>query len=435
MGLKYVEQIKSVVLALLVILSILLTFSIWSYTPNYQPIEESQVEQILVDEQKELHQVIKPFRVLVTKDNSLSGTISSRMISDIMSTISNLRATELKFIQNNLTEEKINSIIQTNERISLFFPAEVPINTLRSILEFSQNELPEVSFKYLVMDWSNFQQTRMLKLFFISGENRTLYSTDVAISDEDFNSTFNEIFKQSVPYKEIKRDEKLSLYVPVNPVEVVQYTYVIDQVSPEKFKEVLFKDPNIVKRNIESATSSKYTDGMAFMTSETNTKTINYVYPASESIIDIKGSKLLQNSFDFINEHGGLTGDYRYVYRNIPKQITEYQLFLKGVPVYSSITSTRISTTWGDNQIFRYKRPYYSLDMDIASETQQLPPGERIVETLENLNDIDDIFVGYFLVQNDELLYTLEPSWFVIHNGGWTRIMSESVGGLGYGLE
>lgn len=433
---KRIEQIKSVVLTLLVILSILLTFSIWTYKPNYPNIEESQVEQITVGKQKELLQVIKPYRVLATKDNALTGTISPVRINEIMNTISHLRATELKFVQNNLPEEKINSLIQTNERITLFFPAEVPINTLRSILEFNQNELPEVSFKYIVIDLSKYQQTRILQLLFISGENRTLYSTDVAINDEYYNSTFKGIYEQGSPYKAIERKDRLSLYVPADPVELSQYTYIVDEVSPETFKEVLFKDPNIVKKNIESATSSKYTDGMAFMTSETNAKTINYVNPSSEGIVNMKASKLIQNSFDFINEHGGLNGDFRYVYRNIPKQITEYQLFLQGVPVYSNITSTRISTTWGDNQIFRYRRPYFRLGMDITSETHQLPSGEKIVESLKSLNAVDEILVGYYLVQNDnELLYTLEPSWFVIHNGSWTRIKSELLGGAGYGLE
>ena len=45
MGLKYVEQIKSIVLTLLVVLSVTLTFTIWTYTPTYETIEQAPVAQ------------------------------------------------------------------------------------------------------------------------------------------------------------------------------------------------------------------------------------------------------------------------------------------------------------------------------------------------------------------------------------------------------
>ena len=104
------------------------------------------------------------------------------------------------------------------------------------------------------------------------------------------------------------------------------------------------------------------------MTVDTQRKVLNYVYPAAESITPIPAAYLLRESFDFINDHGGVTADYRLTSMNIPKHVTEYQLYLQGFPVHSSMTSTRISTTWGDNSIFRYRRPYYLLDMDIKSE-------------------------------------------------------------------
>lgn len=416
----------------------ILTFSIWSYTPPYQVIEDSQVEQITVGEQKDLRQVLKPYRLLVNENENFSGTITDSVMDEVMESFSNLRASELRFVQSNLTEEKINSMIRTGNRMTLFFSTEVPMNTFRSILEFTQDELPEVSFNSLIIDWSKFNQTRALQLLFVSEKNRTLYSTELSLSDEHFNATFKDAVRQSIPYEEITRTNRLSLYVPVDPIELVQFTYYIDEISPETFKELLFNDPNIVQKNIESVDSSKYTDGMAFMTSDTNTKTINYVYPASESIGDIKESILLQDSFDFINDHGGLTGDFRFVYMNARNHITEYQLFLEGVPVFSSATSTRITTTWGDKQIFRYKRPYYLLEMDITSEKaiRTLPSATELVQSIQNVNDIDDIVIGYYLKKNDnELLYTLEPSWFVIDDGSWTRLTTESMGGAEYGLE
>lgn len=429
---KHIEQIKSFVLFLLVFLSLILTFSIWNYTPDYQNIENPQGEQITVDNKKEVQEVLKPYRILSHQDGSFLGTTSSAAINNVMDAIGDLDAMELKYIQGNLSEEKINSMIHSENRMTLFFPAEIPINTFRSVLKFNHNELPESGFSYLLIDWSNLEQTN-LEISFISKEEHTLYSTDIAFDEERFEATFMKAIQKSVPYEEIVRPNEFSLYVPTNPVDLVQYTYYIDEISPETFKDILFKDANIVEENNESNT---YTDGMAMMTSDSGTKTINYVYPAAESITEMKRSELMQDSFDFVNEHGGLTGDYRYSYSNVPNHIIEYQLFLQGLPVFSSITSTRIAITWGENQVFKYKRPYYSFGVS-ESSTRQLPSGLEVIKKLQSLQDIDDLVLGYYLTPDPSKpkVYSLEPSWFVIRNGSGSRLMTEPVGGIRYGLE
>ncbi|MEK9200194.1 two-component system activity regulator YycH [Lysinibacillus halotolerans] len=436
---KHIEQIKSFVLFLLVILSLILTFSIWTYTPDYQPIKDSQVEPITVGQQKELHEVLKPYRILAHDNGKLLGTIQSTQIDRIMNTLTDLSASNLIFMQSNLSEEEINSAIHTDNRMTLFFSYEVPMETFLSVLEFSQNDLPETTFSHLIIDWSEFSQTNSIQFLFISEENRTLYRTDVALSKNNFENTFMEVVNYTEPYSEIERTNNFSLYVPTEKVEIPKFTYSINQVSPDKFKNILFKDSNIVQKNIESNTSTKYTDGMAAMTSDASTRTINFVYPASESIGEMKPSVLFQNSFDFVNDHGGLTGDYRYVYSNVLKHVTEYQLFAHDLPVFSQVTSTRIVTTWGDNQIFQYKRPSFILDTPFDISNQQLPSGVEVAEALPSIEDINEIVLGYYLSQEEKnynFVYTLIPSWFTINkDGSWTRLTTETMGGAEYGLE
>ena len=434
MGVKHVEQIKSFVLFLLVFLSLILTFTIWTYTPDYQDIEDPQVEQITIGEKKDIQEIFKPYRILIHEDGGFLGSTAPTAIDNLMEAIKDLDATELRFIQSNLSEEKMNSMIHSEKQVTLFFSAEVPINAFRSVLQFTQTEIPEIAFSHILIDWSNLEETNTLQFSFISKEKQTLYTTVVAVGKDEFNSTYLKTVQKTVPYEEIVRPNELSLYVPTNSVDLVQYTYYIDEISTEIFKDVLFKDTKLVQKNYDSTT---YTDGMAMMTSDSGSKTVNYVYPAEESIIDIKHSELVHDSYDFINDHGGLTGDYRYSYSNVARHTIEYQLFLQGLPVYSSVTSTRISVTWGSNQVFEYKRPYY---LFIASEssTRQLPSGSDMVKKLQTLTEIDDIVLGYYLTPDPlkPKVYSLEPSWFVIREGIGARLATEPVGGgLDYGLE
>lgn len=124
---------------------------------------------------------------------------------------------------------------------------------------------------------------------------------------------------------------------------------------------------------------------MSLMTLDTNLKSLNYVYPAAESGIRIEPSKLLKDSFEFINEHGGFTADFRYASTSTNKNQMDYQLYLQGLPVYSNHVITRMTTIWGDSRIFHYKRPYFSLDMDIEAEKEikELPSGVNIAERLK----------------------------------------------------
>lgn len=416
---------------------------IWNYSPHLETIEETQVNKTLIGEEKRTKDVLKPYRLLIRENDTWTGTNFSE-IDEVMGILSSWQGDELRYVQSNLTEEKINSMVDTNGRMTFFFQAEVPIGMFSSVLPFSQKELPEMTFNRLIMDWSKLEESHILQLFFVSEKNRTLYSTNVSLMKTYFDSTMSKIAKDFQAFQEIEREGAVSLYVPANALELVQYTYYIDEIPSDDFRNILFNDPSIVKKNNETADSLKYTDGMSLMTVDTKHKTINYVDPAAESIIEIPASRLLYDSFDFINDHGGINGDFRYVSMSVPKHITEYQLFLEGLPVYSNITSTRITTTWGDHDIFRYKRPYYLLAMDITSEkvTRQLPSGPDIVDLIQysnriQLEKVDDIVLGYYLSQNTNfLLYTLEPSWFVISEGSWKRLTPDMLlGGVGYGLE
>ena len=436
---KYVEQVKSFVLLFLVLLSVVLTLLIWNDKPDYAFLEEAPVEEITIGEEKQLKDILKPYRLLFRQDNIFKGTTSASAIDSLYQELVTWEAEEFSLINNNLSEEKLNEILRVNNRVSLFFNGPVPLPLFAGMLPFDE-EMPEVSFDRLILDWSNLQTLNQLQLLFVNTADRTLYRSYVTLPKR---TKFTEVIAGTSYYDdyiEVDRPNDLAIYIVENSMESIQYTYYIDDISPYLFKNILFTDPSIVQRNVESAQSERYTDGMALMTVDTQNRILNYVYPAAESIAPIPASKLLRDSVHFLNEHGGFTADYLFSSMNLGRHGVDYQMYLQGSPVYSSMTATRITTTWGDNRIFRYRRPYYSLDVDITSvkTVRELPAGEEIIEAIKNdpelnYSTIDEVIVGYYLMQNQNLrFYTLEPSWFAISNGAWKRIVLE---GDEYGLE
>lgn len=440
---RYIEHIKSIALLFLVTLSLVLTFLIWTHTPKLQIIEEKQVERVMVGKQKDLQYVIKPYRILVRDQNEWSGTVGSAVINDLTELMTSWKGTNLQFVQNNMSNQKINDFLRNNNRMTLFYPEEIPMKVFHAILPLSQDEIPELTFNRMIIDWNKLKTNHVITLYFLSEKNRTLFSTEVNMSESYFNTSILETLDRLIDYEEVKIQNLLSLYVPTEKIELIQFTYYIDEIQPDTFKDILFYDPAIVRKNVESSGSLKYTDGMTLMTVDTNLRNLNYVNPSAESLASITASRLLFESYDFINDHGGFTGDYRLISMNLQKHITEYQLYKQGYPVFSNDKSTRIITTWGENQLFRYKRPYYLLDMDISSEKspREVATGTEVVEFIKKtkqleLEEIDDIILGYYLKQNDNnLLFTLEPSWFAVVQGSWIRITPEVLGGGNNGLE
>ena len=443
MGMKYIEPVKSVVLFLLVMLSVVLTFLIWTYTPDYKYIENTERKEILIKPQKEIEDIIRPYKAIFRFDEEFTGTVSNNAMKNLMKTFKGWNVLDLVPVNNNLSANYVNQIVGADHRMTIFFTGEVPFSAFNTIFQFAEKELPETTFNRMIIDWSN-SNSKDLMIYYISSNNQSLFRSHVSVPNmAQFLQEVIEPAKKYEAFKEVERDGYTSLYVVNDKIESIKYTYFIEDITPELFKNVLFQDPNIVQRNVESASSEKYTDGMSLMTLDTNLKSLNYVYPAAESSIKIEPSKLLKDSFEFINEHGGFTADFRYASTSTNKNQMDYQMYLQGFPVYSNHVLTKMTTIWGDGRIFHYKRPYFALDMDISleKEIKELPSGGEVAERLKNTNnialsDIDEIVLGYYLTQNQEQnIFIFEPCWFVIRNGSWIKLTPEILGGVKNGLE
>lgn len=439
---KYIEPIKSLILTFLVLMSLVLTFMIWSYKPDYPLTEDPQVDGILMGDTKNMSSIIKPYRMLFSTEDGFSGTATA--IDPIIEYFNQLKPKSFTFVNGNLSAEKVNEMIRVPNRMTMFFQSDIPLQTFQRVISVEETEFDEVVFNRLIMDWNTVNETQQAQLFFVSTNNGTVYRMDIEIEDID---EFNELFivqpKSYVEeYVEKLRENNLSLYLVNTPLDEFQYTYYTFELRSELLKNLLFEDTSIVEKTVEES-EEVYTDSMSILTLNTQAKTMDYVDWGVESIAAISPYNLLLYTFDFINGHGGFTEDYRLASMNLQKHIVEYQLYLQGYPVFSSTTSTRISTTWGENRIHRYRRPYYLLDFNIDNEItgKQLDSGVDIVQYIErhtelDLSKIDDIVVGYDLIQNpDSRLFRLEPSWFAITGNTSKRIPIEWIRGDEYGLE
>ncbi|MDV6378803.1 two-component system activity regulator YycH [Sporosarcina sp. GW1-11] len=443
MGLKYVETVKSIVLLLLVVLSIMFTFTVWNFSPNYEPMEQMQTVDISIAEKKTIDEIIKPYKIITNLKDQVLGSVEASKINTILSEMGNWEISDFHLINQKLSKLEIAQLLQRPSQMTLYFPGEVPILVYDNVLLMSDTNIPESTFNRLIIDWS--QSTQLPTLHFVSEANGLHYQAQITLSNKssflrnvvDVGQSFNE-------YAEIDRGNAPLLAVPKDPVSTTRNTYYQEEINPRSFRDALFTDPNAVKRSQVDSSHEEYGDDHAFMSVNMKTKMLNYVMPAAESQEIAIPSELLLNTIDFINEHGGWTDEFRFTYMNPISRHVEFQLYVDGLPVYSDQSETnKITQKWGESRVFKYIRPYYTLDVNVEKVEEELPSGIDVAEALKNSDElnfdlIDEITVGYYLIHDENRnLLILQPCWYYLIKDNWFRFTPAqySGGGEQFGLE
>ena len=440
MGLKYVETIKSIALILLVALSIILTFSIWTYSPNYETIEQFPPIDISIGDKKRIDEIIKPYKMVFNFKDDLKGTTDSDKIDRIMEEITDWKITEITPVDNNFTSEDISTLLRKPYRFTVFFQSEIPLSVYDSVLTI-EAPTPEISFNQIVVEWS--PDNTGITFYFVSKLNKMLYSAKVKA--ENYQSLDNSILtigRELQEYREVKPESSSYLVVSADPMETIKYTFLEDEVPINKFRDALFSDVNAVRNSQVGIHHEELADDHAMMNVDTEKKIMKYVSPNAVSRELAIPSELLINTINFVNEHGGWTDEFRFTYMDPNTRLVRFRLFLHGLPVYTdSSSSAEILPMWGKDRIYSYARPYYRLNSSnpATTEVQLLPPGTDIAEMLGksdvlDFDAVEEITPGYFMKYKPGL-FIMEPAWFYLVNGNWSRFSPESLGGELIGLE
>lgn len=448
MGLKHVETIKSVILLVLITLSIILTFLIWTYTPKYKFKEERATVDISIAEgleKKDFASIIKPYKLLLNLEEGLKGTVDAAEIDPLIEALKKWSISNPRLEDNKFNEEKLAAFMRQKNRIVFLFQGEVPLPVYDSILNIENSNVTEISFDRIVIEWDD--DNEAVALNFISKKNNSRYKSKAKIVDiQDFHrSVLNKRLTYD-DYVDVMPEEIPFIAVPANPIELTRNTYFQnekDEISPTRFRSALFSDPNAVRRSQVGVNREDYQDNHALMKVDTEKKQLQYVHPVAESRELAIPSELLEDTIDFVNEHGGWTDDYRYSDMNFKTRYVKFQLYVRGLPVLEGTTLTEIEQVWGDEKVYQYKRPYYSLDESLPSETDTvtLPSGVEVAKQLLKSKEVDfstieEIIPAYYMEHNAELnIFMLEPYWYYLKKGNWIRFSPDKSGGEKIGLE
>lgn len=446
---RHLETVKSIILIILITLSLILAFSIWTYTPHYEFIEKRATVDISIAEEmekKDIGSIVKPYKLVFNFEEGLKGTADSNEIDAVITAMKRWGITNPVLMAQDLNGEQIAELMRAKNRFTMFFQGDVPLSVYDSVLNIENPNIPEISFDRMIIEW-NLASTG-IGMHFISQKNGTHYYSKARVAD--ILNFQHAVLNRGVgfeDYTDVNAEGIPMIAVPTNPIELVRNTYIQnekDEINPTRFRSALFNDPNaVVRRSQVGNHREDYQDNHALMSVDTDKKQLQFVHPATESREIAIPSELLEDTIDFVNEHGGWTDEYRFSSMNFKTRYVKFQLFVRGLPVLGGTTLTEIEQVWGDEKIYQYKRPYYTLDESLPSETEHvsLSSGVEVADILKDsvevdFNTVEEIIPAYYMKHDPELnIFMLEPYWYYLKKDKWIRFSPEEFGGGKIGLE
>ncbi|MFS0821117.1 YycH family regulatory protein [Bacillus sp. 1P02SD] len=438
-GMKY-ESIKTTILIILVLLSIVLTWTLWTYQPQYKDIQsDGVVEEVTENVRKETSLIIKPSKVLYHIEGRHFGTFSETELNRVMKEIRTWEIQDVQNITHTVQDDGLADFLSRNGHVEIFFPDPFPLQLYKSFLKINDKEHSLISFDRFVIDVNSENREEGIVYFVSTGDNLVYEGRINSGLPRDFRRSFYTTATRYPEQIEYSLSETNSVYLPKDEISVNRLDYFTDTIDIKTFVDRLFTDSDLVKGD-RLSTGEVYTDGTRLLRIYTNQKYIEFINPTRMSGNQSDTTDLIQTSIDFVNEHVGWTDDYRFFSWNKESQMTKFKLFVKNIPVFNSNGLVDITQQWENNEIVEYDHPSVSLQIGLPPSEKKLSNGELVMETITSIPNfnpelLDSVTVAYELKENKDnsQFVSLQPTWYYRYNGKWEKV--KDIGGHEDGLE
>ncbi|WP_042220904.1 YycH family regulatory protein [Oceanobacillus manasiensis] len=422
------ETTKSFLLIVLIGVSLLLSFGLWTYQPSESESlggEDVYSQGDLGGTEESVRSIIEPTSILFhAEEDTHYGFPSPQEEREFYEELQT-------WTMSNFREHQI--INESNFDMEMRFPDALPMtlaNNLFSLDEVAEN-LPNWSFEKIVLNYK--ENNRLLEVTFISvdGQHRATATINDASSFELFQSKLvgKEGLIQYVHFSEGAEE----IYLPSQVENVENYTLSTRDLNVQMLVNSLFRDPRIVSRSLNPLNEPSYTDAIRELKVIKNGRVMSFINPQSSDGLPSQKQELLEYSMDSISDHGGWTNDYKLLSIDRRSERVRYQMYYKDYPVFDK-GLTAIEQKFGSGTLLEYKRPLFKVTSEITPEPTNLDSGEAIIAYLRergekdiSLENVENIRIGYELAYIDNADYlSLRAKWYMNYNGSWQPVKEEN---------
>ncbi|KAB2445378.1 YycH family regulatory protein [Bacillus luti] len=429
------ENFKTIVLINLVVISLFLTFNLWTYVPDSTSMQNAKfVQGNEGTSQTKISDVIRPTSIIVHKDKNHYG---SKREEDIESIYRPLETGELHdFREISVAKSDFLSYVHGEGKIELLFPTNIPFDAVKSMFNLKEKSIDKPKhFNRIILDPSR-SRDQEIKINFVSyDDNFRIYEAKLSgVYLKDIVNAQNQFIVSAKPYFDYQINDTKKLFLPDGTTELNNITYISSNLAVDTFKNALFSDPRYLSPITEESKET-FTDGIRSMEIEHDHHMLKYKNSSVSSEKPIDNLMLLQKSFEFVSGHSGSLDSYRLDYVN--KGQTVFRLHEDGYSVFNTDGLAELRQVWGSEEVMEYERPLLSLNTKGIEQNVTLPSGHVVIASLEKNTEINkqlikDIGIGYKLSLDGQVV-RLQPIWYVKlaeDEAGKQKIYEWSEGGL-----
>ncbi|WP_323703602.1 YycH family regulatory protein [Mammaliicoccus sp. Dog046] len=429
------EVIKSIILFILVLISIFMTYRVWTFTPELTDLESdvnTDTPAIGPKISKPIDSVIMPFRMINRNGTDVKGTSNANDIKKITNQLLNKDVEKVDI----LSSASVVELADLSERYTILdFPDSVPSEMyLNQVLGLDMSTYPKINFNRILVDTKSSDKATV---YLLSENKQKAIKLKTSMKSHEFDQMNKETAKDLKPYtgiitNEMTTSEINQIYVPEAADNMSVYRYVSNHISVSDLNDVILGD-SVIARSKDNQVST-YNNNTGISSVNEDKQTYRYSNLSEDENRQKDISKGITNSFKFINEHAGFTDEFRLFDTDQKTGKVDYQMFLNNYPVFNDNHLASIEAVWGRDAINEYNRGLITTGVAVPSKKKadELPSSEEVRFALASNAEIDfskvsNMAIGYDLSlprdEIDNLQDTIEftPKWYIKYDGEWKR--------------
>ncbi|EIT86100.1 hypothetical protein A374_07261 [Fictibacillus macauensis ZFHKF-1] len=421
---RHYEVIKSVFLVVLIVLSLFLTWSLWTLKPDLGSLENTKtLKKEQVTDAKKVSEVIRPIQMMYYNKTSYLGVpANDKFTKQVKDMLENAKFYDTRTKSTkNLEETLVN-----REHIEIIYPEEMSSEVYSQIFNVASSggtfTIPSADRVIFYKNASN-----DVEAYIVSYGTEKMIAASTTLSFDSLKRLVNQQEKSLVeyePYVVQKQDDKGShgskrFYFPSHAFKLNVYNYLARSISEDtidRYKNALFRDPSNVK-----SSNDYYTDEISAMNiyNGNRFKYTNFSQERTEDFSQQSKGPLL-SSVEYVNSHAGWGMPYYYSGNEEASSTTTFVPFIRGLPILNS--EMKMKLVWNNNDLSEYQRSMVELNTDakdvgFTTKKVELESGEQVKQALKSYDSsqIHGIMIGYEMkvTKNQYNLYVLEPKWFI----------------------
>jgi regulatory protein YycH of two-component signal transduction system YycFG len=406
------DSILGWTLILLVVISLFLSFTIWSRVPGHL-----SVARMIQDEKKvDPTTVVSPEKILVYLGNSFNTMLktSSPLYDKTWNLSKNLLASQWTISPEPM--DNINREYFTHKKgVEMFFPTPLPAPFLKQLFNISAGDTSTLDGK-LIVSFLLIDEGELSG--YLADSDGNFYKIGKAGDAEKLNSLIKEIRDFNPPlFASLTADVNLKVigdvYVSLLSYELPIYSLKRESISEERLASNFFADFSVIRRIEERDGTVIYTDGQQGLRIYDN-GAIEYNLPVSREQRKTQSLyEAFKTAIDFIATHGGWPKDAylaSYEVKSEPSGPTYFFRFKIRVNGFRIINfNDFMNVTVEGNQVKNYYRNI-SLITKQEGILDLMTPVEALnaAVSTKNIKVVNDIYPGY-MIEGEEL----KPVWVV----------------------